>query len=222
MTCSQVANRESFVDFIPELQAQCPLINMKTDKDYRQEGLKATSTFLSPINSETAAQFNDMFKQVVGTNVETETSLQIPHEKRHISVPVAGVDATGARVARFTFDDLCVSNMGRADYCALAEEYHTIFMDGVPKFKPDLGAEFRRFVSLTDILYAKKVSLYLQSEVPTNTLFSDAKMCPELDMDEMWAFTRCSSMLQEMQSTKYKSIVWLMRNHMLQESARHL
>merc|ERR1712087_210481 len=98
----------------------------------------------------------------------------------------------------------------------------TVFIEGVPKFKPDLGAEFRRFVSLTDILYGKKVALYLQSEVHTSELFSDAMMNPDMDLDELWAFRRCGSMLQEMQNPKYEHMVWLMRNHMLQESALHL
>merc|ERR1740129_1676017 len=146
--------------------------------------------------------------------------LRIPMEKRHINVPAFGVDARGAKVARFTFEDLCGKNMGRADYSTIAENYHTLFIEEVPKFKPDLGAEFRRFVSLTDILYGKKVALYLQSEVHTSELFSDAMMNPDMDLDELWAFRRCGSMLQEMQNPKYEHMVWLMRNHMLQESAR--
>ena len=36
-------------------------------------------------------------------------------EKRHINVPAFGVDARGAKVARFTFEDLCGIAMGRAD-----------------------------------------------------------------------------------------------------------
>lgn len=113
-------------------------------------------------------------------------------------------------------------NMGRADYSALVERYHTIFIEAVPKFKPDLGAEFQRFVLAIDILYGKKVSLYLQSEVPARNLFSDSSSVTEFNLDLRMAFRRCSSMLAEMQSPKYQHIVWLMRNHMLQETAMRL
>jgi len=134
---------------------------------------------------------------------------------------------TGASVAKFTFNDLCASSMGRADYSMLAETYHTVFIEGVPKYKQALGAEFNRFVSLTDILYGKKTALYLQSEVPTDALFSDALSSMamangDFNVDEMWAFRRCSSMLSEMQNPKYHHIVWLMRNHLLLENARRL
>jgi predicted ATPase len=211
------------VHFIPEFEEQCPVINMLGDKDYRLEDLDhSKSIFFSPISPETSADIEKVFNEAVGKTAKADVEVSIPQEKRNISVPLAGVDVRGAQVAKFTFNDLCGTNMGRADYSVIAEEYHTIFVEGVPKFKPDLGAEFRRFVSLTDILYGKKVAVYMQSEVPTQSLFEAASMDPELDLDELWAFRRCSSMLGEMQSPKYHHMVWLMRNHMLQETALRL
>eukprot|EP00928_Gymnodinium_smaydae_P004052 TRINITY_DN11418_c0_g1_i1.p1 TRINITY_DN11418_c0_g1~~TRINITY_DN11418_c0_g1_i1.p1 ORF type:complete len:584 (+),score=66.54 TRINITY_DN11418_c0_g1_i1:56-1807(+) len=216
-------NRDQFVPFMPELESQCPLIDMTNDKDYRQVGLQADeSFFFTPLDSASSASFEKALKHVIGPNLATNVSLPIPHEKRSITVPVTGQDARGASVARLSFDDLCVNNMGRADYSVLAEQYHTIFIEAVPKYKPDLGAEFRRFVSLVDILYGKKVAVYLQSEVPTKELFASSAMNADLDLDELIAFRRCSSMLGEMQSPKYHLIVWLMRNHMLQETASYL
>merc|ERR1719221_2604373 len=42
-------NRDQFVNFIPEIEKQMPVINMKGDKDYRLDGLDAgASVFLSP------------------------------------------------------------------------------------------------------------------------------------------------------------------------------
>lgn len=216
-------NREEFVGFIPEIEDQMPLINMKGDKDYRIEGVGTEqSLFLSPINDETSAKIESQFKEAITGEVERDLDVLIPQENRNVKVPMAGVDVRGANVAKFTFNDLCAKNLGRADYSILAEHYHTIFVEGVPKFTPDRGTEFRRFVSLTDILYGKKVALCMQSETPVDKIFADAAMDPELDLDELWAFRRCSSMLGEMQSPKYHNIVWLMRNHMLQGSALSL
>lgn len=213
-------NREEFVPFIPEIEEQMPLINMKGGKDYRTEGVGADeSLFLSPINPETSEKLDEMFKEAINGSLETDLEVLIPQENRKVKVPMAGVDGRGANVAKFSFNDLCGKTLGRADYSVLAEHYHTIFVEGVPKFTPDMGAEFRRFVSLTDILYGKKVALVMQSETPVDKIFADAAMDPELDLDELWAFRRCSSMLGEMQSPKYGIIVWLMRNHMLQGSA---
>lgn len=38
----------------------------------------------------------------------------------------------GNRVARMTFDELCGSALGAADYTAISEAFHTLFVHGVP------------------------------------------------------------------------------------------
>lgn len=216
-------NRDQFLDLIPELEAQCPIIDLGGNRDYRKVDLDHNSdVFWHPINQDTTTSLNAAFEDEVGGTCMHDFQLPIPMEKRHINVPAFGVDARGAKVARFTFEDLCGKNMGRADYSTIAENYNTLFIEEVPKFKPDLGAEFRRFVSLTDILYGKKVALRLQSEVHSEEIFAEGLANEDMDVDEMWGFRRCSSMLSEMQNPKYHHMVWLMRNHMLQEAALKL
>lgn len=215
-------NRDQFAPFIPELAAQCPVIDMSSDKDYRKTDAHLNEDlFFYPISEVTDMCVNRTFEEVCGSSIELGVKLPIPMERRYLAVPMAGYDARGARVGRFSFHDLCGQNLGRADYSVVAEHFHTIFLDRVPKYTADLGAEFRRFVSLTDILYGKKVALYLQSEVHTDDLFAEG-LSAATDFDELWAFRRCSSMLSEMQNAKYRHMVWLMRNHMLQEAALHL
>jgi len=46
---------------------------------------------------------------------------------RHIVIP----ESSGA-VARFDFQTLCQSNVGAADFLALAQRFHTIIVSGVP------------------------------------------------------------------------------------------
>lgn len=215
-------NRDQFEEFIPELAAQCPVFDMGGETDYRKVDNAESERFLYPLTEDTSAGMDRLFREQVGDTLGTDLDLPILQEKRSIKVPQHGVDSRGARVARFSFEDLCVRNMGRADYSTIAEHFHTVFVDGVPKFRPDLGAEFRRFVSLTDIAYGKKVELYIQSEVHTDELFAASFSSPDVDIDELWAFRRCSSMLSEMQNKKYSTMVWLMRNHLLQESAMKL
>jgi len=215
-------NRDQFEDFIPEISSQCPVFDMGGEHDYRKMDVTKSPFFFHPLNKETSDSMDEAFLRTVGGEIGLDLQLPIAREARSLTVPYHGVDAQGARVARFAFADLCCKNLGRADYSAIAENFHTVFLDKVPVFKPDLGAEFRRFVSLTDILYGKKVALYLQSEVHTDKLFAAGTEAKDADLDELWAFRRCSSMLSEMQSPKYHHMVWLMRNHLLQEEARRL
>jgi len=216
-------NRDQFVEFIPELSAQCPVFDMGGEHDYRKmDRSNASGFFHYPLDEATNQKMDKIFEEVVEGPIGKDLEVPIFQEKRSIKVPFHGLDKQGARVARFSFHDLCVKNLGRADYSTIAEHFHTVFVDGVPKFVPDLGAEFRRYVSLVDILYGKKVALYLQSEVDTDELFANSMMSPDLDMDELWAFRRCTSMMSEMQNPKYHHMVWLMRNHLLQEQAMKL
>merc|ERR1719401_3197778 len=217
-------NRDQFVEFIPDLAAQCPVIDMGGTLDYRKlDKSDKSDVFFHPVNAETTSKMDAEWEKMVAKGTEKKAvDLEILSEKRSVKVPLSAYDTLGAPIARFSFHDLCVQNRGRADFTTIAEKYHVIFIDDVPKFKADLGAEFRRFVQLTDILYGKKVSLYLQCEVPTDQLFSDGMMNDALDMDELWNFRRCTSMLSEMQHPKFAIMVWLMRSHMLQESAIRL
>merc|ERR1719188_968151 len=117
--------------------------------------------------------------------MKRDEAVAIAQEGRNLLVPASGEDVRGARVAWLPFHALCGKDTGRADYSTLAEKYHTVFITGVPKFRADLGAEFRRFVSLTDILYSKKVALYLQSEVHTDELFAEGLRSDDIDWDEL-------------------------------------
>jgi len=144
--------------------------------DYRKVDTDLAKLFFHPVNEETTADITKAFQDMVCNEMERDVLVPIPMEKRNVKIPVKGMDVRGASVAKFTFADLCVSNMGRADYSVLAESCHTIFIEGVPKFKPDLGAEFRRFVSLTDILYGKKVALS-HTRDPSEIPFDGAYVC---------------------------------------------
>jgi cell division protein ZapE len=218
-------NRDQFADFIPDLMAQCQVINMGGNAtDYRKIDVASDENiFFQPLDASSTASFNEAFQRMVASGgVEKDALLPIPEEKRAIRVPMQGRDERGASVAKFSFHDLCAQNLGRSDYNIIAGRYHTVFLEGVPKFKPDLGTEFQRFVTLTETLYGKKVVLYMQSEVHSDLLFEDDRLDAEMDFNELWAFRRCSSRLSEMRNPKYRHMVWLLRNHMLQESATHL
>ena len=55
-------------------------------------------------------------------------------------------------VARATFDELCNRPLGPADYLAIADRFHTLILDDIPRMGPDKATEARRFVTLIDAL----------------------------------------------------------------------
>src|ERR1700759_308091 len=73
---------------------------------------------------------------------------------RELVVPLA---ADG--VARFDFDRLCNTALGAGDYLAIATNFHTLILDGVPRLSPDNFDQARRFIVLVDTLYDQRVKL---------------------------------------------------------------
>ncbi|MGD9512390.1 MAG: cell division protein ZapE, partial [Geminicoccaceae bacterium] len=105
------------------------------------------------------------------------------------------VPAAAAGVARFEFADLCNRPLGAADYLALTERYHTLFLDHVPELTPNRRNEARRFMTLIDALYERRMMLFLSAEAPPQQLYPNG--------DGAFEFQRTASRLLEMQSSDW-------------------
>tara|TARA_R110002050_G_scaffold125599_1_gene245418 strand:+ start:2390 stop:2827 length:438 start_codon:yes stop_codon:yes gene_type:complete len=111
-------------------------------------------------------------------------------------------------VARFNFEDLCKKPLGAADYIEIARNYHTVFLENIPKMTLKQKTEARRFITLVDALYEYKgnsqtvlfsplllqlslkcvvtVKLLCTAGAPPNKLFSgdDPDACNPYDLIE--------------------------------------
>jgi len=56
-----------------------------------------------------------------------------------------------------SFKELCSNNLGAADYIALAGEFHTLALRGVPCFDTGNRPEAYRFVTLIDVMYEHRI-----------------------------------------------------------------
>jgi len=65
---------------------------------------------------------------------------------RKLQVPLG---ANGC--AYFPFEDLCDRPLGAADYFGLFKKFHTLALDGVPKFGSNNRTAAYRFVTLIDV-----------------------------------------------------------------------
>ncbi|SPQ95978.1 unnamed protein product (mitochondrion) [Plasmodiophora brassicae] len=168
--------RELFVPFIDQLAQRCDVVNLDTDVDYRTVGAQLTGTYFQPDNVEQRRAFLSAF--------ETVTHNAAP-EKRDI--PVGQGRTLHVRC--------CVR-----DYAAIAREFHTVFLDGVPHFSIESRNVMRRFIVLVDELYQRKVRLVcLAAALPTELFQRSDNQA----YDEGFAFDRCVSRLIEMQSKEY-------------------
>ena len=105
------------------------------------------------------------------------------------------VARTAGGMARATFEELCARPLGPQDYLAIAERFHTVFIDDVPVLGPANHHEARRFVTLIDALNEAKTRLVALAEAPPEALYTQGVGAFE--------FERTVSRLNEMASADW-------------------
>lgn len=147
--------------------------------------------------------------------LSSSTSVSLPSRR-------GGVRMDGGREIELTrgyscsFKDLCSVPLGATDYIAIARHYHTVFLTDIPIL--DTGTrvnETRRFITLIDTFYEKKVKLICTAAAAPHLLLDTTKhRAQEVDIlgtaaviqdnrDEEFAFERTVSRLMEMQKEDY-------------------
>lgn len=196
-------NRPLFLPFIPMLRDFTEVHAIGADVDYRMISTSEEDSRVYIFPNEEAEQKLLERKFYRLCQGEVISGAQIEAQGRRIVVPKCG---TGSRVAWFRFKDLCDKPLGAADYLAIAEAFHTIFLADIPKLTLQERDQVRRLITLIDSFYERHTKLLCTADRDPISLFE----VPEADrqasqFDEIFAWDRTVSRLMEMQSTKYLS-----------------
>lgn len=181
-------NRDRFLPFIDLLLEKVDVVALDGPVDYRLERLRDLPVYHHPLGPEAEARLETVFRVLADGAEPAPEELAVG--ARRLSVPRAA-----GGVAWFEFADLCERALGAADYLALTERYHTLILSGVPLLTPDKRNEARRFMTLVDALYERRVMLFLSAEAPPEALYASG--------DGAFEFQRTTSRLLEMQSSAY-------------------
>ncbi|HEY8573302.1 cell division protein ZapE [Phenylobacterium sp.] len=181
-------NRQLFLPFIDLLKANVDVVEVAGAHDYRLDRLRAAGTWFSPNDPDNRRSYERLWKEMLAGEDESGATLEVLGRK--ITLP----HASGGLV-RATFSSLCSVALGPNDYVALAERFHTVFLEDVPKLTPNRREEARRFVILIDALYEAKARLIVLAEA------EPAKLYPQ--GDGAFEFERTASRLQEMRSADW-------------------
>ncbi|WP_374449145.1 AFG1/ZapE family ATPase, partial [Stella sp.] len=85
--------------------------------------------------------------------------------------------------------------LGPADYLAIADAFDAVILSGVPKMGRDQRDVAKRFVTLIDALYDRRVRFLCSAEAEPGQLYPAG--------DGAFEFQRTASRLEEMQSADY-------------------
>jgi peroxisome-assembly ATPase len=151
---------------------------------------------------------------------------------RKVKIPQASL---AAGVCRMTFEDACQKAMGAADYLVIGQYFHTVFVENIPgNLTLNEMNWIRRFIIFVDAMYESHVKLILQTKTPISEIFTPSTSPAKQDhqqqeqhlqvaasavvasrkdkaashYDEVFAFDRTLSRLQEMSSQTYLQKRW--------------
>ena len=180
-------NRQLFLPFIEEIKARMEVAALNGLTDYRLAGLKEIAIYLTPLSPEVDVAMDAAWTRLAG-GAGKPAALTVLG--RTLAVPRAWRGA-----ARFSFDALCARPLGVADYLAIAQNFHTVFIDHIPLLAPEMRNEARRFTLLIDTFYDEGVKLVCSAAAEPQALFPEGS-----GVD---GFRRTASRLVEMQSEDY-------------------
>ncbi len=184
-------NRQLFLPFIALLKQQLDVLSIAGPRDFRLAQLMAAPVYywpLGPAADEAVAQAWERLTlgaqaQAINLNVGGRTLL---------------VERAAAGVARFTFAELCARPLGAADFIEIAERFHTLIVEQIPRLPPAMREEAARFRLLIDALYEAKTKLIASAEAAPDELYPAG--------DQSFEFERTASRLMEMRSENYLAL----------------
>ena len=218
--------REQFVPFIELLTERCRAIDMDSGIDYRKAGKALKKCYFVPNDEHSSRVLDEAFDELSSHTPPGPATLTVNGRQLYIANAAKGV-------ASFTFEELCARPLSAADYLAICQAFHTVIVKHVPHMNINRKTEARRFITFIDTLYDNQIKLMASMEVPMERLFEATQLSREemsiqqlneqrmlMDdlkigddqigdvsifsgQDEIFAFQRALSRLNEMQSVLY-------------------
>lgn len=184
-------NRQLFLPFIGLIKEKLEELSVAGPQDFRLRQLMAAPVYYAPLGP--AA--DEAMAQSWGRLTQNAT----PHA---VMLDVGGrplkVERQAAGVSRFSFEELCARPLGPSDYLEIAERFHTVLLEDIPKLTPSMREEAARFRTLIDALYEAKVKLIASAEAQPEALYPAG--------DQSFEFERTASRLMEMRSEAYLAL----------------
>ena len=181
--------RDRFLPFIAMINKKLEVVQLDGGRDYRLGRLHGRPVYHSPLGAMAHKALADLFADLTDGAEGAPVTLAVPGN-RTLEVPRA---AKG--VAWCEFEALCARPLGAADYLTLADAFHTVIIDGVPRFTEARRHEMKRFIILIDSLYEARRRVVIAAEVAVTQLYAGESQALE--------FARTESRLMEMQSVDY-------------------
>ncbi|MBL8546579.1 MAG: AFG1 family ATPase [Hyphomonadaceae bacterium] len=184
-------NRQLFLPFIALLKQHLDVVQIAGPQDFRLRQLMAAPIYYAPLGPASDEAMDAMWRRLTAGAAPHPVVLDVGGRELRVERQAAGV-------ARFGFTDLCARALGAADYLEIAERFHTVLLENIPRLTPSMREEAARFRTLIDALYEAKVKLVASAETQPIDLYPAG--------DQSFEFERTASRLMEMRGEAYLAL----------------
>jgi cell division protein ZapE len=182
--------RDQFLPFIDIIKKYCIEHELFIGQDYRKSGSFKHERFFYPVNKKTFFQINQIFRKL--SKGKNNNPIKIKTKGR-----IFIIDFFFEGFARFNFNDLCADNLGAEDYIAIAKKCNFVAIENIPNFNDDNDNQQRRFITLIDIFYEKKIPILVSA------YFNQENYTSSMSLSE--TYKRTISRLFELTSLNFKT-----------------
>jgi cell division protein ZapE len=183
--------RARFLPAIALIERHCNVIHLDSPNDYRLRALTRSPVYRAPLDADSDAWLESRWHELRGDDGHRDAGIDIDGRRIAVRARTKGM-------AWFEFAELCEGPRGSADYIEIATEFHTVLLGGIPAFDAQSDDAARRFVTLIDELYDRRVNLVCSADAAPHALYRGERLTA--------AFERTASRLIEMQSAAYLAL----------------
>ncbi|MEC8493158.1 MAG: cell division protein ZapE [Pseudomonadota bacterium] len=180
--------RSRFLPAIDEIYRHCDVHHIDVGQDFRLRALQQAKLYHFPLNEHAQLSMKGNFAALAAEEARSDVSLSI--ENRPIRAHKVAGD-----VVWFDFVNICEGPRSQNDYIELATLFTTVLISNVPVMDTTKEDAARRFISLVDEFYDRRVKLILSADEGIANLYQGQRLSFE--------FQRTQSRLLEMQSESY-------------------
>jgi cell division protein ZapE len=180
--------RSRFLPAIDEIYRHCEVHHIDAGQDFRLRALQQAKLYHFPLNEHAQLSMQENFAALAAEEAKSDVSLSI--ENRPIRAHKVAGD-----VVWFDFVNICEGPRSQNDYIELATLFTTVLISNVPVLDATREDAARRFISLVDEFYDRRVKLILSANEGIANLYQGQRLSFE--------FQRTQSRLLEMQSESY-------------------
>lgn len=180
--------RERFLPAIAAIKAHMHILHLTHVNDYRQHFEKPAHSYFYPLDHHAHEAMLHAF-QFYCHDTRFDTTEIV------INTHILKIIRKHQGVIWCQFNALCMQDRSHNDYLQLADNYHTVLIDGVTHMPAKDRKTILRFIHMIDIFYDKHVRVIISAETTADKLYTKGPYTFE--------YQRTLSRLTEMQSSAY-------------------